>query len=388
MNQETIEKLASAIVEKRKESEQTDFMKAFTAAQKSATTTPKAPGTDASRLVRCLAAAKGDTERAARYAEKNLGDEAVAKALVTGNGEAGGFLVPEQMSTDIIELLRPRTAVRRMNPQIMPMNSGVLTIPRHNEGAAAGYIGESMAQNAEDSKFGQLRLVWKKLRTAVPISNELLSFSNPRADAIVRDDMVRAMAIREDQAFIRDQGTEYTPKGLRYWADSDNVITAADETTPNGTVAEGELRELMQAIEGNNIMMDRPGWMMSPRTKNFLARLREEIGGERVFPELQGQEPTLWGFPVAVTNNIPSNLGAGSDESEIYLVDFAHVIIGESSQMSIEVSDQASYTDGDGNLVSAFDREETVIKAVQHHDLVVRHDAAIAVLTGVKWGSA
>jgi hypothetical protein len=36
---------------------------------------------------------------------------------------------------------------------------------------------------------------------------------------------------------------------------------------------------------------------------------------------------------------------------------------------------------------SAFTRDLTVMRAILHHDLVVKHDVAVAVKTGITWGS-
>jgi HK97 family phage major capsid protein len=93
---------------------------------------------------------------------------------------------------------------------------------------------------------------------------------------------------------------------------------------------------------------------------------------------------TLWGFPFGTTTAIPTNLGGGSDESEIYFVDFADAIIGEAQTLTVDASTEASYKSG-GNLVSAFSKDQTVIRAIEEHDFAMRHDASVAVLTAVKW---
>jgi HK97 family phage major capsid protein len=94
---------------------------------------------------------------------------------------------------------------------------------------------------------------------------------------------------------------------------------------------------------------------------------------------------TLWGFPYKTTTLVPTNLGSGSD-SEIYLVDFADAVYGDTMRMSIEAFDQMSYTDpSTGNLVSAGQRDQTVIRAITEHDFGMRHDASVAILTGVAW---
>ena len=370
------------------EEKQTDFMARITASHERQP--EREPGHRVANLIRALAAGRGDVDRAAKWALEKWGDEEVAKTLTTGDAAGAGFLVPEEMSSEIIELLRPRSVIRSANPVIMPMPTGVMSIPRLTGGASAEYIGEATAQNATGLATGQLRLVWKKLRATVPVSNELLAFSNPAANAVVRNDLVQSLATREDQGFIRDDGTQDKPKGLRYWALAANISAsnaANDSSVPTLAEVEKDFKQLIQALEGADVRMIRPRFLMSPRSKNFLMMLRD-TNGNLAFPEMRTASPTILTIPVSISTNIPSNLGSGTDpESEIYLVDFADVVIGESTQLIIEVSNEASYTDASGTLVSAFDRDETVIKAIERHDFVVRHQESIAVKTGVVYGA-
>lgn len=92
------------------------------------------------------------------------------------------------------------------------------------------------------------------------------------------------------------------------------------------------------------------------------------------------------GFPYKSTTQIPINLGAGENESEIYLADFADVLIGEVPGIEVGASSEAAYHDG-ANLVAAFSLDQTVVKVVMQNDLAVRHAESVAVLTGVTWAA-
>ncbi len=48
---------------------------------------------------------------------------------------------------------------------------------------------------------------------------------------------------------------------------------------------------------------------------------------------------------------------------------------------------QAAYKTTGGSVVSSFQRDQSLIRAKLLHDLVVRHQEAIAIKTGVTWGS-
>lgn len=377
------------------ESRQTSFMAELARVRQSSDAKPTKPedkGIKAAQFVRALAAGKGDPGRAERVAKQWWGDDyEVTKALGTGTLGDGGAIVPESYRAELIELLRARSIVRSLGPVVLPMPNGTLTIPKLTAGATAGYIGESESQNATQQTLGQLKLVWKKLRSMVPASNELLRFSSPQADQVVRDDMVQAMATAADQAFIRGTGLSDAPKGLRYWAPAANVAASAgldDGTAPVLAEVETDLRNLVQALEGADVRMIRPAFLMAPRSKNFLLTLRD-ANGNLAFPEIRGSNPMLWSFPIGVSNNIPTNLaGAGAQTvSELYFVDMADAVIGEATMLEVDISNEASYTDSGGTVRSSFDRDETVIRTIERHDFGMRHDASVAVRTSVVYGA-
>lgn len=334
-------------------------------------------GLRAGRFIRAIAAGRGDPERAAKWARKEWGDEEFCKVLEASDAAAGGVLVPTEWSSEIIELLRNRAVVRSMGPRIVPMPSGALQIPKITGGATASYVGESQNVDVDEATFGQINLSWKKLAVLTPISNDLLRFSSPDADAIVRDDLVTAMALREDTAFLRDDGTQFTPKGLRYYGTATNVTATFDLDKVTADCANVILR-----MQQNNVRFMNCGWIMAPRTAMYLRTVRDTNNNFVWKAEMDAG--TFFGYRYAVSNQVPITLGGSSDESEVYFADFADVIIGDSGRLEIAASDTAAYYDG-SNVQAAFSRDQTVIRAIAHHDLGVRHDESIEVLTAVDW---
>jgi HK97 family phage major capsid protein len=349
----------------------------------------KLMGIAAARWVRGIAFGQGDLVKAAYFVEKvyddDLGDE-IHKAMVAGELTAGGALVPPEVAAEIIELLRSETVVRAAGARTVPMPNGTLTMRRQTAGSSASYVGESEDISVTQPDTGLLTLTSKKLAAIVPISNELLKFtSGPSADEFVRDDLVQEIAIREDQAFIRDDGTENTPKGLRYWANANNIISqTGDPATP--AEIEDDFKNLMNLLTNADVRMRRPVWFMHPRELNHLKIQRNAAGGQLLYPELRTGSPTIHNWPVFVTTSIPSNLNPDGDESEVYLVEMMDAIIGEVSGLEIVANASASYVEN-ATMKSAFSRDETLIRAITMHDFAVRHTVSVAVLTGVNWGA-
>lgn len=337
------------------------------------------PGEVIGIMVRSIISGKGDPRASAHYAETSCHAPDIAAALNTSTGGAGGFIVPPGYVPELIDLLRPASVVRKAGARVIPMPAGTLTMPKLTGGSTATYGAEGSDATKSEETFGQLNLSKKKLTALVPVSNDLIRYSSPQANEIVRDDIVQGIGTREDQAFLRDDGTGNTPKGLRYQAAAANVIAAS--ATVNLQNVSNDLGRLELALMQANVKMIKPVWVMAPRTLVFLTNLRDG-NGNKVFPEIASG--TLRTAPFAVTTSIPVNLGGGGDESEIYLVDMNDAIIGEATSLILAVSEDATYKEG-ATLVSAFSRDETVVRAITEHDFGMRYDLSVAVLTAVKW---
>ena len=345
---------------------------------------PEVKGAKMARMVRALAAARGDAQLASKLAiERGFGEE-VAMSLNTLSSSAGGVLVPENLSSEVIELLRPKSVVRRLGARSLPFENGNVTMPRLKGGAIVGYIGADSDMPATEQKFDDLKLSAKKMAALVPIANDLIKYAgvNPNVDQIVVGDLTAAIGAREDKAFIRDDGTANTPKGLRFWALASNVITASDGSTLQKM--ETDLGKAILALENADANLSQPGWIMAPRTFRFLEGMRDG-NGNKVYPELANG--MLKGYPVGKTTQVPINLGDAGKESEIYFTDFGDVFIGEAETLEIDYSKEATYKDAGGEVVSAFQRDQTLIRVIAKNDFGPRHVESIAVLSGVTWGA-
>lgn len=338
------------------------------------------------QMVRLLVQAGGNQHQAADMAKGGGFNTDVQMALSTVTPGAGGVLVPTNFSTGVIESLRPRSVVRRMGAKSLPLNNGNLTIPRVLGNTSVTYIGTTGEDDIPltDMTFADLKLSAKKAAAIVPISNDLLAVAgvSPRVDQQVSDDLATSMALSEDLHFIRGAGTGVLPKGLRYWAPVGHIVpmpvgaTLADIDTFLGG--------LMLRLEVANVDLAACGWIVHPRIIRWLQSLRDG-NGNKAYPEIDAG--LLKGYKFALTTQIPVNLGVGGNESEIYFVNFADCYIGEDETLAIAISTEAAYKDAGGNMISAFQRDQTLIRVISKHDFGPRHVESVAVGTGVTWGA-
>lgn len=347
-------------------------------------TSNQPPGAGMAQMARLLVQAQGNQQYAAELARAGGFGSDVVMALSTNTPAAGGVLIPTNMATEVIAALRPRSVVRASGAVSVPLNNGNMTMPRIKGSTVAGYIGSDDDIPVTDMQFGDMKLKEKKLAALVPISNDLIAFSgvNPGVDKLVADDLFLTVGLTEDIVFIRSAGDDNTPKGMRYFALPGNLVTAPGGT-PTLAVIDLFFGGLMLRLEAANANMANCGWIMHPRLIRWLQALRDG-NGNKAYPEIDSGN--FKGYPFKLSTQVPVNLGAGSNETECYFVDFSDCYIGESGQIALAYSTEASYKDAGGNVVSAFQRDQTLVRVIERNDFALRHVESVAVGIAITWG--
>lgn len=335
------------------------------------------------RIVTSFAAVGMDQRAAADHANKVWGSDfgQIVANMEQSTDVKGGFLVDKTFSRDFIDILRPNVVVRKMGARTVPMRSGNLNMRKKGASSQASYVGERQPIPATSPTIGNISMSAKKLAALVPISNELLRHADIGVDALVRDDLTESVAVKEDQQFIRGAGSATSPKGLAaLMAVGNKVAAPVGETL---AIVDRALGQLRLKVFTSGVPMIQCGYLVSPRTYTFLETLRDG-NGNKAYPEMaQGK---LGAYPIEQTVSIPDNLGVGGDESEVYFGSFAQFLIGDTYNLTIATSTEASYVE-DGVTRSAFQNDETLIRVIEEHDTALRYDTAFAMLTGVTWNN-
>ena len=329
-------------------------------------------------------------EKAAEFISHRFGDDIVARALNSGVTGEGGALIPQDFMADLIELLRASTAVRGSNPMEIGMPMGNITIPRLAGGATAAYQNELDDIAVSQERFDDVNLVAKKLTAMVPVSNDLIRRAPIGVEEVVRDDLVQTVARREDLAFLRGDGTDKGPIGMRHLVLPANVITIAP--MPATPAPGDQLTAILAAasaavltLQNGMSRMLRPTWIMAPTMARFISTARDQVGGFYYKDEMA--RGTFEGYPVKLTQQIPTNLvmSTYTKASEIYFVDMADFIIADTYNVVVDASDVAAYNDG-VSMVSAFQRDQSLFRVIAEHDCNMRHLQSLVVLLVQDWG--
>lgn len=332
---------------------------------------------------------KVSIEKAAEFITNRFGDAVVARALNTGITGEGGALIPQDFMADLIELLRALTAVRGASPMEVGMPMGNLTIPRLAGGATATYQNELDDIGISQERFDDVNFVAKKLTAMVPVSNDLIRRAPIGVEEVVRDDLLQTIARREDLAFMRGDGADKGPVGMRSLVLPANLITVT--AMPVAAAPGDQLTAILAgssaailALQNGMSRMIRPVWIMAPTVRRFIATARDQVGGFYFKDEIE--RGMFEGYPVRMSQQIPTNLAIGTfaTGSEIYFVDMADFVIADTYNVVVDASDVAAYNDGT-SMVSAFQRDQSLFRVIAEHDCNMRHLQSLVVLLTQDW---
>lgn len=335
-----------------------------------------------------LVAGLGNRDRATEMdLAKTLDVDSHYKAAQSaGSAEGGGLLIIDDMASQIIELLRPFSVVRRIGARSVGIPRGQLRTPKLTAGVSSSYLKEGASIPASKIKIGQISLQARKLATLVAFTNELRSFTGGDIDSILLDDMLSSIGTTEDVAFLFGTGTESEPRGITEWAVAANKFDATQAgASATLTEVQADLRQAEESLLSADVPMRSPVWIMSPRSRLFLRDLRD-TEDRGVFGDEMRQSGTINGIRFFQTNNIPNNLGAGTNESLVILVDASEVVIGDVEMLGVDRSDSAVIKI-DGTDTSLFESDMSAVRLRQFNDLVLRHDVSAAVIEAVTWGA-
>jgi HK97 family phage major capsid protein len=339
--------------------------------------------------------AGGNPHIAGQLMEKDgyTGDAAMLarKAVGVDDFSAGGALLQGDMMMDVVPELLSETAVASDDMIMKVPVNGQLSIPYESSGPTTYHVEEGAAANASEPAFDQLTLTPHQATIIVPASRKMLTSVALGAQVIERS-MRRSLQVDCDAKLIRGVGGESEPTGLRYLANSSNVLTVQATVSADNTMF--DMLRLQEAVTNSNVAftMPRTRTLISPRSWRYLFGLQSSHN--YLFREEMAALNTINGSPIGGQSGrgisaIPENLSVtDSSETEIYFysVDWLLMALGEDLRM--EMTSEGAYNDSSGTVQSAFSRDQVVFKLVWHYDFgskVRGHD--IAVLSDVDWGA-
>jgi HK97 family phage major capsid protein len=296
-----------------------------------------------------VAVQRNDTKRLAEVYK-------TTKALGETGGAAGGFLVPPEFETMLMQVANNASIVRP-RATVIPVTTNAGSIPALDQytaptagvgnsafagGVVAAWEEEAGTLNSTDPAFKQIEWRVHKLGGYTTVSNELLADSAIAIESLLSALFGRAVAAMEDYAFLRGTGVGQ-PVGILEADCTIGVTTASDNVFA--------LTDAMNMLAQFWPYAGRTVWIMHPglipdlagstfgTTGNAMPQIapREGIGGPN-----QLAQPLL-GYPVLLSEHMPN-----PNTDDAILADLSAYLIFDRQGLTVSFSEHVAFTTDQG----------------------------------------
>jgi HK97 family phage major capsid protein len=262
----------------------------------------------------------------------------------------GGFLVPETLRSEMLQVALER-AVVRPRARVIPMETLRVPFPAVDStsnvssvfGGVVAYWTEEGGQLTESqASFSRIVLEAKKLTAYAQVPNELLSDSVSSFQAFIDQMFPQALGFYEDDAFMNGNGVGMPDGVLKAKA---MVQVAAEASQPSATILWQNILKMYSRMLPSSL--GNAYWIASIDTMPELATMALSVGtgGSAIWLN-NGQEGfpmSILGRPVIFTEKCPA-LGLAGD---INFIDFSFYLIGDRQVMSAMSSPHFKFQNDD-----------------------------------------
>jgi HK97 family phage major capsid protein len=282
----------------------------------------------------------------------------------TGTAKGGNLIQTDVLGGSFIDVLRNAMVLPKVGARFMTGLQGNVAIPKRTTSVTAYWPGENTAPTEGANVFGQVTMSPKTLAAYIDIGRRLALQSSVDVEWLVRDDLTQTLAIAIDEAALGAAKTN-GPTGLRGTSGIGSVAGATNGLAPSWA----NIVALEKAVEVANALTGSLAYVTNPKVRGKLkVTPKQSSGVEGNF--LMGGDNMINGYPVVVSNQIPSNLTKGSASSvcsAIFFGAWGDLIVGQWGGIELIVDPMSLSTAG-----------ATRIVALVELDVCVRHAESFA----------
>jgi HK97 family phage major capsid protein/HK97 family phage prohead protease len=286
--------------------------------------------------------------------------------LTVGTATAGGHLVgTDHLGDQFVDALRSRLVFNELGARFMTGLKGDVAIPKLATGVSAGFVAENGATSEVNAVFSQITMSPKSLGAFTDISRLLMIQSDPSVEQIIRDDLLNAIAQKVEDVAIEGGGSN-EPTGITGTTGIGSVAIG----TNGGDLTWQAITDLVKEVEVDNAAINGNtlAYLTNPKVKSHMASTSKVASTDSVML-LDAPWNSLYGYDLAITNNVPSDLTKGTltTASAMIYGDFSQLMMGFFSTPDILID---PYTAGSTGAVR--------IRVMQELDIAVRHAQSFA----------
>lgn len=269
-------------------------------------------------------------------------EEAKTKAQTVGtvgSGTSGGILVPTTLRETILQKLYYISPMRQISTVINDMPPS-LDMPYDGNLPTAYWVGEGATITESNATFAKKNLQPQKLAGLDSFTSEVLADAavSPEIQEVIKDRFTTAIALAENLAFVSGAGYGSTqPYGFR---SSDITPTTLATNTTAGNLAYGDIVQQFFTLPA--AYRSQAVWVTTSNGVQLLDGIKDTSGRPIFLPGYTGVQneslvpDTLFKNKLYVVEEIPTNLGTGTNETQLWFAVFKDYFIGTRGGLRME----------------------------------------------------
>lgn len=305
------------------------------------------------------------------------GDKATIKAIGLTQSDSGvGFLMPEEYSTQIIDLLQPKSIFLNGGfasslANFYPMSTDSMVIPTVLSGTSGSWIDEGQTLPESNMKFGSIRLNAKKYGFHIALNNDSLRDATIALETKVREQMVKDLSLAIDRAILDGIGGAQ-PLGVGRTA-------GVTITSKGGTIGYTDLLSAIDRIEESNVELDEStAWIFASPVKTLLRKMVSPAN-DYIWTDTQnitqialGSAPTpLLGHKWYASNTVTKGMAGGdSDKHTLFFGKWSDLIIGMRMNIELNSTDQGTFWMKDQTAIRAIIRMDVAVSRPESFEII------------------
>ena len=249
----------------------------------------------------------------------------VSDILQEGTDADGGYLVPAEWDSRLIDSLTENNIMRSLGTTITTAGEHKINIAATKP--AAAWIEEGGALQFSDATFSQIILDAHKLHVAIKVTEELLYDSAFDLENYITDQFGKALANAEEDAFLNGDGSG-KPTGLFHATKGGQIGVALSATK----IASDDVLSLIYKLK--RPYRQNASFIMNDQTLSEIRKLKDNNGAYLWQPSYQAGEPDrLCGYTIHTSAYAPT-LEAG--KPVMAFGDFSYYNIGDRGTRSLQ----------------------------------------------------
>lgn len=253
--------------------------------------------------------------------------EAYGVKAIDTTGGSFGTVVPTALRDEIVAQSQKFQIVRRY--AFVFSLTGKITLPQEGTGVTAYWVAENAAVTESNPTATGVTLDDHGLACLVKVSWKLLRTADRNIVDFVSRLSAKAITETEEAAFVNGDGSG-KPLGIR----QTSGITAVAQA--GGSLAYADIVKLYHALP---VAYRQNAQFLTSGKGAQLLHLLADSQARPLFAAGQALDQ-LFGKPLLESSDIPENLGAGTNETEIHFGDLSNYWIKDGSDIEMATQDQ------------------------------------------------